>query len=152
MWRQALTIKNDSPSRTSVDGWIRSECLSEQARDKPGPAPLPHRTGGSLRATEERQPPRSHARKSARVRLSCLHQDDSKVLHKEETERKHESTELNGHETDRSVAERQHSRDNGIRSQKETVVFDNSFLLHRAAKKESLASLTMRSQSGPGNP
>ena len=66
---------------------VRSECLSEWARDKPGPVPLPHRTGGSLRATEERQPPSSLASKSARARLSCLHQDDSKVLHKEETER-----------------------------------------------------------------
>ena len=65
---------------------IRSEHLSERARDKPGPVPLPHRTGGSLRATEERQPPSSLASKSERARLSRLHQDDSKVLHKEETE------------------------------------------------------------------
>ena len=67
MWRQALTIKNDSPSGKSGEGWIRSECLSERARDKPGSVPLPHRTGGSLRATEERQPPSSHARKTARA-------------------------------------------------------------------------------------
>ena len=76
---------------------VRSECLSERARDKPGPVPLPHRTGGSLRATEERQPSSSLANKSARAKLSCLHQDDSKVLHKVETEWKHASTELNGH-------------------------------------------------------
>ena len=67
MWRQTLTINNDSPSGTSGEGWIRSECLSERAQDKPGPVPLPHRTGGSSRATEERQPPSSHARKSARA-------------------------------------------------------------------------------------
>ena len=66
---------------------VRSECLSERARDKPGPVLLPHRTGGSLRATEEQQPPSSLTSKSARVRLSRLHQDDSNVLHKEETER-----------------------------------------------------------------
>ena len=66
---------------------VRSERLSERARDKPRPVPLPHRTGGSLRATEEWQPPSSLASKSARARLSRLHQDDSKVLHKEETER-----------------------------------------------------------------
>ena len=66
---------------------VSSECLSERARDKPGPVPLPHRTGGRLRGTEERLLPSSLARKSARATLSRLHQDDSKVLHKEEMER-----------------------------------------------------------------
>ena len=64
---------------------VSSECLSERARDNPGPVPLPHRTGGRLRGTEERLLPSSLARKSARATLSRLHQDDSKVLHKEET-------------------------------------------------------------------
>ena len=66
---------------------VSSECLSERARDKPGPVPLPHRTSGRLRGTEEQLLPSSLARKSARATLSRLHQDDSKVLHKEETER-----------------------------------------------------------------
>ena len=82
---------------------------------------------------------------SAKATSTPSHQDDSKVLLKEETERQHESTELKGHKTDRSVTESRHTRDNGIRSQKETVVFDNSFML------QPLASLTMRSPSGPGN-
>ena len=40
-----------------------------------------------------------------------------------------------GTQKDYSVTESRHTHDNGIRSQKETVVFDNSFALHPAAKR-----------------
>ena len=111
-------------------------CLGEQVRVKPGPAPLPHTTGERPRGTKG-QPPLSSslARMSSRATASTFHQDDSKVIHKEETERQHERTELKGHKTDRSVTESRHTHDNGIRSQKETVVFDNSFMQHPAAKR-----------------
>ena len=72
---------------------------------------------------------------SASATSSPSHQDDSKVLLKAEMERQQECTELKGHKTDRSVTESRHTRDNGILSQKETVVFDNSFVLHPAAKR-----------------
>ena len=59
-----------------------------------------------MRGTEGQTPLSSSlARKSVRATLSPHHQDDSKVLLKEETERQHESTEAKGHKTDRSVTE-----------------------------------------------
>ena len=54
-------------------------------------------------------------------------------------ERQHKCTELRGHNTDHSVTNSWDTRDTGIRSQKKTVVFDNSFVLNPAAKKEALA-------------
>ena len=111
-------------------------CLGEQARVNPGPTPPPHRTGGRPQGTEGQLPLSSSlASMSARATTSTYHQGDSKDLHKEETERQHERTELKEHKTDRSVTESRHTHDNGIRSQKETVVFDNSFMLHPAAKR-----------------
>ena len=74
MWRPALTINNDSPSGTSVDGWrqriersksVQSQfevlCPGEQGRVKPRPVPPPQGPGGRCRGTDERGPSNSDA-------------------------------------------------------------------------------------------
>ena len=76
MWRHALTIDNDSPSGTSVDGWrrdigqsclksvlsqFRVLCPGEQARVRPRPVPPPQGPGGRCRGTDGQGPSSSNA-------------------------------------------------------------------------------------------
>ena len=74
------------------------QSVSSDMSRRAGPGKTRACTGGRRRGTEGQQPlSSSTARTCASATSTPSHQDDSKVLLKEETERQHECTELTGH-------------------------------------------------------